>query len=220
MRSPELLAPPHNESGPRATDAGNGAFRMSWEDTSGSTYHLSAPLYCRRAGTSKDRPNLGRGRFASKRWLRPEEAPLTGNPGVACVSPSPTATASLWRGTPAVGEIERAAGGEAEAPLELLTPPPGAPADSALLERIREAEENLASCFNTGNYPAFVALFTPKALLAELGIQHPNDTPANAARRLTPTVASAPMWSLRMRETACTLATSSSSRTAGCCSTR
>jgi hypothetical protein len=65
--------------------------------------------------------------------------------------------------------------------LEPITPPAGTPAGTELLERIRAAEENLASCFIAGDYDGFVALFTPQALASELGIIDPQGTPAHAA---------------------------------------
>jgi hypothetical protein len=42
----------------------------------------------------------------------------------------------------------------------------------------------LARCFNAGDYLAFTALFTPKALLAELGLSDPQATPAYSASYL------------------------------------
>jgi hypothetical protein len=52
------------------------------------------------------------------------------------------------------------------------------------LDRIRAAEENLARCFTAGDSLAFTALFTPKALLAELGLSDPQATPAHSASYL------------------------------------
>ena len=46
------------------------------------------------------------------------------------------------------------------------------------------AEENLARCFNAGDALAFIALFTPKALLSELGMSDPQATPAHYASYL------------------------------------
>jgi hypothetical protein len=53
-----------------------------------------------------------------------------------------------------------------------------------VLDRIRAAEENLAHCFNEGEGVAFIALFTPKAMLSELGISDPPGTPVHNASYL------------------------------------
>lgn len=73
---------------------------------------------------------------------------------------------------------------DSEAPLPPLTPPPGTPAGTAVLDRIRMAEENLSRCFNAGDSLAFTALMTPKALLSELGMSGPRATPAHSASLL------------------------------------
>jgi hypothetical protein len=110
--------------------------------------------------------------------------PVRSPTAATCLAPPlVSATASNTLGTPAAVETEPATAGvsAAEAPLPPRTPPAGTPAGTALLERIRAAEENIASCFNAGDYLAFTALLTPKALLAELGLSDPQATPAHSA---------------------------------------
>jgi hypothetical protein len=111
-----------------------------------------------------------------------------GSPAAAsCVAPSLSSdTQPATHGTPGVEETGTVAGVEIgdEAPLPQITPPPGTPAGTAVLDRIRIAEENLSRCFNAGDGHAFTALFTPKALLAELGLSDPQATPAYSASYL------------------------------------
>lgn len=108
-----------------------------------------------------------------------QHATPTANPAArSCIAVSPSfATSPASFGTPAAAETD-AAGGEprAEAPLPPRTPPPGVPASTAVLEQIRAAEETLAACFAAGEYLAFTALFTPKALHDEFGITAPGET--------------------------------------------
>ena len=110
-----------------------------------------------------------------------------GSPAAAAciVPPLPSDTASINQGTPAVeaGTATAVAPGS-EAPLAPRTPLAGTPAGTALLERLRAAEETIANCFLAGDYVAFTALFTPKALLAELGLSDPRATPAHSASYL------------------------------------
>jgi hypothetical protein len=105
---------------------------------------------------------------------------------VTCLAPSMASeTPSTTHGTPGAGETGTITdASDTEAPLPPLTPPPGTPASTAVLDRIRMAEENLARCFNAGDALAFTALFTPKALLAELGLSDPQATPAYSASYL------------------------------------
>lgn len=112
-------------------------------------------------------------------------ATKTASPIVAACMVQPPASDKVptRHGTPVAVGAETAAGvapGD-EAPLAPRTPPAGAPAGTALLERIRGAEETLARCFNAGDYLAFAALLTPKALLAELGLSDPRATPTHSA---------------------------------------
>jgi hypothetical protein len=122
-------------------------------------------------------------------WSAPTAAgqatPPVGSPAAATCQPQPLASdpQSTTQGTDETGNVAGAAIGD-EAPLPQRTPPAGTPAGTAVLDRIRMAEENLARCFNAGDYPAFTALFTPKALLAELGISDPQATPVHSASRL------------------------------------
>jgi hypothetical protein len=111
-----------------------------------------------------------------------------GSPAAATCQSPPLAsdTQPTTQGTPGAEEtrtVAEAAIGD-EAPLPQRTPPAGTPAGTAELDRIRMAEETLARCFNAGDFLAFTALFTPKALLAELGISDPQATPVHSASRL------------------------------------
>jgi hypothetical protein len=114
-------------------------------------------------------------------------SPVESPAAATCVAPPPTSdTQPTTHGTPGVEETGTIAGGEIgdEAPLPQITPPPGTPAGTAVLDRIRIVEENLSRCFNAGDGRAFIALFTPKALLAELGLSNPQATPAYSASYL------------------------------------
>jgi hypothetical protein len=105
---------------------------------------------------------------------------------VTCVAPPLTTdTPSTTHATPGAEETGTTTdASDSEAPLPQRTPPPGTPAGTAVLDRIRMAEENLSRCFNAGDAVAFTALFTPKALLAELGLSDPQATPAYSASYL------------------------------------
>ena len=110
-----------------------------------------------------------------------------GSPASAsCLAPSVTPEApSTDHTTPGAEETGTTTdASDTEAPLPPRTPPPGTPAETAVLDRIRLAEENLARCFTAGDGSAFIALFTPKALLAELGLSNPQATPAYSASYL------------------------------------
>jgi hypothetical protein len=110
-----------------------------------------------------------------------------GSPVAAtCLAPSMASEApSTDHGTPGLEETGATPdASDTEAPLPPLTPPPGTPAGTAVLDRIRAAEENLARCFNAGDGLAFIALFTPKAMLSELGISDPQGTPVHNASYL------------------------------------
>ena len=117
-----------------------------------------------------------------------QTTPPAGSPAAtACTAPPLTSgMPSPSQRTPGAGETGTATAADpgSEAPLPAQTPPAGTPATEAVLERIRMAEENLARCLNAGDYPAFTALFTPKALLAELGLSDPRATPAYSASYL------------------------------------
>jgi len=106
-----------------------------------------------------------------------------GSPVAAtCQSPPLTTdTSSTTHGTPGVEATGPTTDAfDSEAPLPQRTPPPGTPAGTAVLDRIRAAKENLSRCFNAGDSLAFHALFTPKALLSELGMSGPQATPAHS----------------------------------------
>jgi hypothetical protein len=105
---------------------------------------------------------------------------------VTCVAPPlTTGTLSTTQGTPGAEETGATTdASDSEAPLPQRTPPPGTPAATSVLDRIRAAEENLARCFNAGDSLAFIALFTPKAMLSELGVSDPQGTPVHNASYL------------------------------------
>jgi hypothetical protein len=109
------------------------------------------------------------------------------SPAAACIAPPPAAaTPSASQGSSGTEETGTAAAlaPGSEAPLPPLTPPAGTPATTAVLDRIRDAEETLARCFRAGDGDAFIALFTPKAQLAELGLSDPQGTPVHSASLL------------------------------------
>jgi hypothetical protein len=105
---------------------------------------------------------------------------------VTCLAPSVASETPLTdHATPGVKETGTTADAPgSEAPLPQRTPPTGTPAGTALLERIRVAEETLARCFNAGDFLAFTGLLTPKTLLTELGLSDPQATPAHSASLL------------------------------------
>ena len=98
----------------------------------------------------------------------------------ACVVPPPDTPVTTHGSPTAVATASSAEAGD-EAPLAQRTPPVGTPASATLLARIAVAEENIANCFTAGDFAAFSALFTPRALLAELGMSDPRATPAHTA---------------------------------------
>jgi hypothetical protein len=113
-----------------------------------------------------------------------ETAPVGSQSATHCLAPPLASdTPSTGQHTPAAEETAPATADApgSEAPLPQRTPPPGTPADTAVLERIRIAEENLASCFVAGDSLGFIALLTPKARLTELGLSDPRATPAHSA---------------------------------------
>jgi hypothetical protein len=105
---------------------------------------------------------------------------------VTCLTPSVASeTPSADHATPGVEKTGTSTdASDTEAPLPQRTPPPGTPAGMAVQDRIRMAEETLARCFNAGDFLAFTALFTPKAMLSELGISDPEATPVHNASYL------------------------------------
>ena len=53
--------------------------------------------------------------------------------------------------------------------------PAGETADAATAERVTAAVQNVLTCYNTGNFAAMAALFTPAGLLEEFGITNQHD---------------------------------------------
>ena len=95
-------------------------------------------------------------------------------------TPTPAEEAAITVGSPAAGEAELTTDAAGEGtPLPPATPDPneGTPADQATIDRVRAFEENLFACFNTGNYLGAAALYTPEALLENLGTSNPYDVP-------------------------------------------
>lgn len=111
-------------------------------------------------------------------------APLLGRSVAGTCTAPPATTRPVNPGTPRPAHTATRVAPGSEAPLEPRAPPPGTPAGTALLTRIRAAEENIADCFNAGDYDAFIALLTPNAMLAELGVSGPRATPAHSASYL------------------------------------
>jgi hypothetical protein len=124
---------------------------------------------------------FGLGAISAAQEITPAGSPAA----TVCAAPEPIASPATLdvpgtaQNTPV---METEAGSEAQ--VDPRTPPPGTPADAALLDRIRSAEQNLAACFNAGDYLTYLALFTPTAWLAEFGISDPADTPRHNASYL------------------------------------
>lgn len=109
------------------------------------------------------------------------QSPVTATctPGPISAEPGTDTAAAI-----AIDTVSPFADVASEAPLPQKTPPPGTPAGTDLLDRIRAAEANLSACFNAGDYAAFVSLLTPDVLLEEMGIADPNAPPLYSASYL------------------------------------
>jgi len=81
-------------------------------------------------------------------------------------------------GTPTPADATPAAA-DAAPEAASATPPAeeGAAADQATIDRVLAAELNLFACFNTGDFLGAAALYTPEALLENLGVANPYDLP-------------------------------------------
>ena len=95
-------------------------------------------------------------------------------PGAPTPLSPATPAEALTDGTPSAQEAPASPAAE----LALPDPTEGTPADQATIERVLAAELNLFACFNSGNFLGAAALYTPEALLENLGLTNPYDLPA------------------------------------------
>jgi hypothetical protein len=102
------------------------------------------------------------------------------HPALPPGTPTPPDDASTPESGIADAATPAEAEGEAMGEALLATPDPneGAPADQTTIDRVLDAELNLFHCFNIGDALGAAALYTPEALLENMGLSNPYDLPA------------------------------------------